>query len=89
MYRNRFKLDKRSDSSTTTSNVAASSTNTAESNNNPFKWSGNVIEDNEEINKIKPVLPITIVKKKKLRKQNEKLVYCTYYNRDGFCRNGS
>ena len=88
MYRNRFKLDKRSDSSTTTSNVSALSTNTAESNNNPFKWSGNVIEaENEEINKIKPVLPI--VKKKKLRKQNEKLVYCTYYNRDGFCRNGS
>ena len=58
-----------------------------EPNNNPFKWSGGSAEKlktaQSEI-QLKPVLPV----KKSLRKQNEKVVYCTYYNRDGYCRNG-
>ena len=59
-----------------------------EPNNNPFKWSGGSAEkpktnQQSEI-QLKPVLPV----KKSLRKQNEKVVYCTYYNRDGYCRNG-
>jgi len=89
MYRNRFKLDKRSsETPITTTSTAAASSSTAESNNNPFKWSGGggENEDKQQIT-LKPVLPIVV--KKKLRKQNEKVVYCTYYNRDGFCRNGS
>ena len=48
-------------------------------NNNRFKWGSN-----SSTPQVKPLLTV----KKALRKQNEKVVYCTYYNRDGYCRNG-
>ena len=52
-------------------------------NNNPLKWSRNG-------NIVKPTLPIKQpINKQNLKKLNEKLNFCSFYNRDGYCRNGT
>jgi len=51
-------------------------------NNNPLKWSRN------GVNTIKPTLPVK-QPLKNLKKLNEKLNFCSFYNRDGYCRNGT